>query len=57
MRLQQKNIPQNFIAGLKHILTECETGMFINASLLNDKSSLLQQTKDILELIESLVRE
>jgi BatD DUF11 like domain len=57
VRLQQKNIPENLINKLRAILTECETGMFINASLVTDKNGLLQQTKDILESIDPLVSE
>lgn len=55
VRLQQKNIPDQFITNLKYLLAECEAGMFINASLLHDKSSLVQQTKDILESIDPSV--
>jgi hypothetical protein len=56
-RLQRKNIPESLITNIKHILIECEAGMFINASLLHDKSVLLQQTKNILESIEPLMNQ
>src|SRR5260221_2223360 len=56
IRLKENKIDSALIEATQHILQQCETGMFTNANLMDDKNSLLQKTKETLEGIsESLL--
>ena len=50
--LKEKGAGITEINSLNEILSDCETGMYANASLSVDKEELLQRTKDVLEAIE-----
>jgi len=49
VRLKENKIDPVLIEKTQYILQQCETGMFTNADLMDDKNSLLQKTKEILE--------
>ena len=51
IKLNENKIDPALIEETRHILGHCETGMFTNADLMNDKNSLLQKTKETLEEI------
>ena len=56
VKLKENKIDSTLIEEIQHILQQCETGMFTNADIMNDKNSLLQKTKETLEAIgESLL--
>ncbi len=52
-KMNGANVAADISGNLFHVLTDCEAGMFTNASLLNDKQSMLAATKDILEKVRA----
>ncbi len=50
--LKEKGAGIAAINSLNEILSDCEAGMYANASLSVDKEELLQSTKDVLEAID-----
>lgn len=52
-KLHGDNIDEQWIRRLQHILIICEAGMFTNASLGNDKSKLVNDTKELLDEMNS----
>ena len=56
-RMSEVHINGNIIERLFKIIEQCETGMFTNASLTDDKKSILVQAKEVLESISLNGRE
>ncbi len=55
-KLKESKVNEELINELKNILQQCETGIFINANLLMDKSQLLDKVRKMLGKInESLL--
>ncbi len=48
-RLKERKIDAGLSVELKNILQQCEAGLFTNARLEDDKTLLLDKTKDVLE--------
>ncbi|MDZ4808281.1 MAG: BatD family protein [Bacteroidota bacterium] len=53
VKMKEANIDSHIAGNLFQLLEECETGMFTNASLLNDKQSMLEETKETLEKVRT----
>ena len=52
-KLKEKQINEGLITNVLDILQQCETGMFTNARLENDKMKLLKNSNEILEGINT----
>ncbi len=52
-KMNEANVVADISLNLFHVLADCEAGMFTNASLLNDKQSMLEETKEILEKVRT----
>ena len=50
--MRKKGFDESAISGTDRLLQKCEEGMFTKADLSADKNKLIQQTREILELIE-----
>ena len=50
--VEQKGLSKEIIDKLEMILSECETGQFTNASPLQDRNSLLQSAKEVINAVE-----
>lgn len=50
--MKRKGFDETTIAGTDRLLQQCEAGMFTKARLSTNKDELVQQTREILELIE-----
>jgi hypothetical protein len=54
-RMNDAGIDDNTIQQLLTVLSQCETGIFTNADLGDDKEALMQRIKTVLEKIDSVV--
>jgi hypothetical protein len=48
-KLKERGVPEELINEIKNILQQCETGMFTNVELEDDKQILLNKTEKLLE--------
>ncbi len=48
-KMREANIKKSVADSLLQVLEQCETGMFTNTNLSDDRNSLLLQVKEVLE--------